>query len=115
MSERPGLPSLWAAAIIAHGVGGSRFQPRRLWELLLGLVSPAAMWRRLTPEMSWGPTSTTAVDMRPGTASGRPRNLFNRFLGQLFYCLQTRKPVDETKAFIPAATGPAGLSPAGQK
>jgi hypothetical protein len=30
------------------------------------------------------------------------RNLFNRFLGQLFYCLQTGNQFNETKAFVSA-------------
>lgn len=41
------------------------------------------------------------------------RNLFNRFLGQLYHCLQTRSLFDEAKAFVLTPPSPAQLSSTG--
>ncbi|TDC02374.1 IS110 family transposase, partial [Actinomadura bangladeshensis] len=35
------------------------------------------------------------------------RNLFNRMLGQLYHCLQTRQLYDPIKAFTPPVTAAA--------
>lgn len=36
------------------------------------------------------------------------RNLFNRFLGQLYHCLETGEPFSEAAAFRPDPHGPVG-------
>ena len=127
LTSFPGLGALTGARVLAElGDDPERFTDARALKAYAGAApvtrasgkSHLVMHRRVknhrlaTAGYNWtfaalthSPGARRHYDRRRNAGEGHAaalRNLYNRFLGQLYHCLQTGQPYDEDRAFAPA-------------